>query len=166
MPVSSITLILIGLIVLIAILIYFIPIQLYLNAKSAGLNIELINLIFMKVRKSDPYQIINPAILLKKNGIDANVNELEAQYLSGGSANAIAKAMIIAKENNMEVSFDRLSAIDLAGKDLVACIKECLSEENVKVNPETFTTKNGEKVTVSFTLILIHEKLSNKSLTV
>lgn len=152
MTLSPIIAILIGVVILIAILIYFIPIQLYLNAKSAGLNIELTHLLFMKIRKADPYEIINSAILLKKNGINVNIDQLEMHYLGTGSPKLISQALVLAKENNIDVSFNTISAIDLAGRNPVNCVKECIKEHILNANPETFISKEGKEYKVSFTI--------------
>ncbi len=149
---SSLIILLFLLVVIIAIILPFIPLKLFFDAKSAGIKIEITDLISMRIRKCNPYEIVNTAILLKKSGIDIDLASLESLYLGGGHCLLVAQAMILAKENNIEVSFKNLVAIDLAGRNPVRCLKDCIPEHILNSNTETFKSKEGKEYNVSFTL--------------
>ena len=140
------------LIILIPFILYFVPLALFFYAKSQGLKIELKDLIAMRFRKCDPYEIVNPAILLSKKGININIADLERHYLAGGHCFLIAQALIIAKENKIEVSFNTVTAIDLSGRNPVISVKDCIKEHILNSNTEIFKSKEGKEYKVSFTL--------------
>lgn len=152
MDLPLIILLLLFFVIIIAFFLYFAPLNLFFKAKSAGLNIEIFDLIGMRIRRSNPYEIVNPAILLKKSGIYIDIRDLEGLYLAGGHCLLVAQAMILAKENNIDVSFKNLVAIDLAGRNPVRSLKDCIPEHIINSNTETFKSKEGKEYKVSFTL--------------
>ncbi|ETX07498.1 MAG: hypothetical protein ETSY2_10865, partial [Candidatus Entotheonella gemina] len=65
--------------------------------------------------------------------IEAHTDKLEAHYLAGGNVSDVTNALISADKANMELSFQRATAIDLAGRNVLEAVK-------VSVNPKVIET--------------------------
>jgi uncharacterized protein YqfA (UPF0365 family) len=76
---------------------------------------------------------VNPLINASKAGLDLNINELEAHYLSGGNVQRVVSALISADKAGIPLSFKQATAIDLAGRDVFEAVQ-------VSVNPKVITT--------------------------
>lgn len=128
-----------------AVLLFFIvlfaviPFGLWISAVAAGVNVSLISLVAMKLRRVPPNKIILPLIKADKAGIEAEQNQLEAHYLAGGNVDRVVDALIAADKARIELPFDRAAAIDLAGRDVLDAVK-------VSVNPRVIQTPNVSAV--------------------
>lgn len=111
--------------IVILIIIFFsvVPMGLWISAKASGVDISLFSLVGMKLRRVKPAYIVEPLIKATKANISVTVNQLESHYLSGGSVNKIVNALIAAQRANLELSFERAAAIDLAGRDVFEAVK-------------------------------------------
>jgi uncharacterized protein YqfA (UPF0365 family) len=54
----------------------------WLEGSLAGVKVSFFDIIGMKLRRTDPNVIVKAAILLKSNGVQVPVTEIEARYLS------------------------------------------------------------------------------------
>jgi len=125
--------ILIVLIILIFVLNYFVPLGLWLTAYFSGVRVSLFSMVGMRLRKVPPARIIKPQINATKAGLDLKIPELEAHYLAGGNVDKVVMALISADKANIELSFQRGTAIDLAGRDVLEAVR-------VSVNPKVIET--------------------------
>jgi uncharacterized protein YqfA (UPF0365 family) len=136
MSLSGLTLFLlvIGIIIIIILFIYFIPIGLYITAYFSGVKVRIFrDLVGMRLRKVPPHRIIRPMIAATKAGLKMNIDRMEAHYLAGGDVASVVNALISADKANIELSFERATAIDLAGRDVLEAVK-------VSVNPKVIKT--------------------------
>ncbi len=116
--------ILVGVILLCVVLfLSMIPIRLWISAKAAGVHISIFTLIGMRLRRVKPERIIIPLIKVSKAGINVNVNQLESHFLSGGRVDNVVDALIASHRANLEISFERAAAIDLAGRNVFEAVK-------------------------------------------
>jgi uncharacterized protein YqfA (UPF0365 family) len=125
--------ILVILLILIFILNYFVPLGLWLTAYFSGVSVSLFSMIGMRLRKVPPARIIKPQINATKAGLALIISELEAHYLAGGNVDKVVMALISADKANIELSFQRGTAIDLAGRDVLEAVR-------VSVNPKVIET--------------------------
>lgn len=116
-----------------------IPIGLWIAAISAGVQVSLISLVAMRLRRVPPARIINPLIKAEKAGLDVVQNQLEAHFLAGGNVDRVVDALIAADKARIALPFDRAAAIDLAGRDVLDAVK-------VSVNPRVIQTPNVSAV--------------------
>jgi uncharacterized protein YqfA (UPF0365 family) len=58
-----------------------------------------------------------------KAGLEVNIEALEAHYLAGGDVIKVIKALISADKANLDLSFERACAIDLAGRDVLDAVR-------------------------------------------
>ncbi len=101
----------------------FVPLGLWISAVSSGVKISISTLIGMRLRRVNPHKIIRPLIKAQKAGMDVTINQLEIHYLSGGHVGNVIDAWIAAHRANLDLSFERAAAIDLAGRDIFEAIR-------------------------------------------
>jgi len=101
----------------------FIPVGLWISAISAGVKVSIFSLVGMRLRRVKPSRVINPLIKGTKAGLQISQNQLESHLLSGGRVDNVVDALIAAHRANMELSFERAAAIDLAGRDVFEAVR-------------------------------------------
>jgi uncharacterized protein YqfA (UPF0365 family) len=119
--------------ILVLILVWAIPLRLWIEAISAGVSVGIGDLIGMRLRKVSPAAVVRPLINATKAGLHLTTRELEAHYLAGGHVDRVVKALISADKANIELPFQQAAAIDLAGRDVLEAVK-------VSVNPKVINT--------------------------
>ncbi len=77
----------------------------------------------MRMRRVSATRIIRPLIKAQKAGMDVNANQLESHLLSGGHVDNVVDALIAAHRANLDLSFERAAAIDLAGRNVFEAVK-------------------------------------------
>jgi len=125
------------------ILLYIIPIGLWFQAQITGVNISLLQLIFMRWRKVPPSVIVNAMITSKKAGLQINRDELEAHYLAGGHVPAVVRALISAAKANLGLTFNVATAIDLAGRDILEAVHMSVNPKIINAPPVAAVAKDG-----------------------
>ncbi|GMR14131.1 MAG: flotillin-like protein FloA [Gemmatimonadota bacterium] len=115
------------------ILVWAVPVRLWIEAISAGVQVSMGQLVGMRLRKVSPPQVVRPLITATKAGIDLDVDQLEAHYLAGGSVHRVVGALISADKASIELAFKQAAAIDLAGRDVFEAVQ-------VSVNPKVINT--------------------------
>ena len=116
-----------------SIVVWLVPLRLYIEAFSAGVHVGFGNLIGMRLRKVIPSGVVRPLITATKAGIDLDINQLEAHYLAGGEVHRVVGALISADKASIELAFNQAAAIDLAGRDVFEAVQ-------VSVNPKVINT--------------------------
>lgn len=116
-------------------LFYFIfsYIALWLQALVSGAKVGLINIIFMRFRKVPPKLIVESKIMAVKAGMEIPTDSLESHFLAGGNVSRVIQALIAADKANIDLTFNRAAAIDLAGRDVLEAVQ-------MSVNPKVIET--------------------------
>lgn len=124
-PVVALSVIvIIAVVVFLIILTYFIPVGLFITAYFSGVKVKIFkDLVGMRLRKVSPYVIIRNLIAATKAGISLETAQLEAHYLAGGNVSNVVIALISAHKANLDLSFEKATAIDLAGRDVLDAVK-------------------------------------------
>lgn len=135
--------IIIGAIILIWIILYFIPIGLWFQALVSGVRISLLQLIFMRWRKVPPSIIVGSLIEGTKAGIIVLRDDLEAHYLAGGRVTQVVHALVSAAKANIELPFNMATAIDLAGRDVLEAVKMSVIPKIIDTPAVTAVAKDG-----------------------
>ena len=115
------------------ILLFFVPVGLWLSARFAGVEVGISELLGMRLRRVPPSVIINPKISAIKAGLELDTGQMEAHYLAGGDVGRVVQAIISADRANIELPWRRATAIDLAGRDVLEAVR-------VSVNPKVIQT--------------------------
>lgn len=125
------------------ILLYFIPIGLWLQAILTKTNVSLLQLVFMRWRKVPPTIIVNALISAKKAGIEINADQLEAHFLARGNVQNVVNALISADKANIPLDFRMATAIDLAGRDVFEAVQMSVNPKVIDTPPVTAVAKDG-----------------------
>jgi uncharacterized protein YqfA (UPF0365 family) len=110
-------------IVALIVILYVVPIPLWVAAWSSGAPVGLPTLIGMRLRRVPPATVVNARISAVKAGLQISIDDLEAHYLAGGNVVRVVNALISADKANIEMPFKRAAAIDLAGRDVLEAVK-------------------------------------------
>lgn len=115
--------------------------SLWAQAWSSNATVGFIDLIFMRIRKVDPNEIVQARIQAAKAGLDLNTNQLETHYLAIGRRRGrvmnVINAMIAADRAKIQLPWDIACAIDLAGRDIFDAVQ-------TSVNPKVIDCPNPE----------------------
>ncbi|MDA1028862.1 MAG: flotillin-like protein FloA [Bacteroidetes bacterium] len=139
---------LIGVIMLsMIIFMYFIPVGLWVTAYFSGVRVKLIrDLMGMRLRKVPPVIIIRPLITAHKAGIFVDAQQLEAHYLAGGQVQKVVNALISADKANIDLTFERATAIDLAGRDVFLAVQTSVNPKVIETPAISAVAKDGIQV--------------------
>jgi uncharacterized protein YqfA (UPF0365 family) len=116
-------LIVVGIIAIIFLFMIGSYISLWLQALLSGARVRLIDLIMMRFRRVDPKTVVFNRISAKKAGLEISTDLLESHYLAGGRVTNVTRAMIAADKAKIDLPWDRATAIDLAGRDILDAVK-------------------------------------------
>ncbi|MEQ9442486.1 MAG: flotillin-like protein FloA [Cyclobacteriaceae bacterium] len=114
-------------------ILYFIPVNLWIEAQFSGVRVGLFELMFMRIRKVPPRILVRSLITATKAGLDITSSDLETHYLAGGNVPSVIKALISADKANIHLTFKQATAIDLAGRDVLEAVQ-------MSVNPKVINT--------------------------
>jgi len=123
----------IALVLFLFIILWAIPVRLWIEAMAAGVHIGIGTLVGMRLRKVVPAAIVRPLINATKAGLDLDTDQLEAHYLAGGRVDRVVAALISADKANIQLQFNQAAAIDLAGRDVFEAVQ-------VSVVPKVIST--------------------------
>jgi uncharacterized protein YqfA (UPF0365 family) len=130
-------------IVALVVILYLIPVRLWIAAFASGAYVGLFTLVGMRLRRVPPGTIITARISAVKAGLDISVNDLEAHYLAGGNVVNVVNAMISADKANITMPFKRAAAIDLAGRDVLAAVKMSVIPKVIETPRIAAVAKDG-----------------------
>ncbi len=133
MPTIFAGLFLLVLLFFVIILFSFVPVGLWISAIAAGVNVGLLSLVGMRLRRVVPNRIILPFIKAQKGGVETTIDKLEAHFLAGGNVDNVVDALIAANRADIPLPFERAAAIDLAGRNVLEAVQ-------MSVNPKVIET--------------------------
>lgn len=129
------------------IFLYFVPVGLWITAYFSGVKIKLVrDLLGMRLRKVPPSLIVRPLITAYKAGIYLDISQLEAHYLAGGHVQPVINALISADKANIDLNFERATAIDLAGRDVFEAVQVSVNPKVIDTPPVSAVAKDGIQV--------------------
>jgi uncharacterized protein YqfA (UPF0365 family) len=108
-------------------------VKLWLQSIFSGCRVGLLSIIFMRLRKVPPVEMVEAKITAVKAGIDLTTDQLESHYLAGGNVTRVVLALIAADKARIPLAFDRAAAIDLAGRNVLEAVQ-------MSVNPKVIET--------------------------
>ena len=122
--------------ILIALFLQFVPLGLFITARSAGVPDVGIGALFgMRLRRVPQDRVVLPLIAACKAGVNVNLNQLETHYLAGGNVDRVVNALISAHRAQIPLTFEMAAAIDLAGRNVLEAVQ-------MSVNPKVIETPN------------------------
>ncbi len=136
--------VIIGIILLLILLVYFVPIGLFITAYFSGVKLKIFrDLVGMRLRKVSPPVIVRSMISATKADIPVESDKLEAHYLAGGNVIKVVNALISASKANLPLSFEKAAAIDLAGRDVLEAVKMSVLPKVIETPLVSAVAKDG-----------------------
>lgn len=136
--------IVVGVIILLVIFFHFVPFFLWLSAKVSGVRISLIQLFLMRLRNVPPSIIVPSLIEAHKAGLkNITRDNLEAHYMTGGHVQRVVHALVSASKANIDLPFEKATAIDLAGRDVFEAVQTSVNPKVIDTPPVAAVAKNG-----------------------
>ncbi|UXX78577.1 flotillin-like protein FloA [Reichenbachiella carrageenanivorans] len=128
----------------ISLILYLIPVNLWITAAFSGVHINLLDLAMMRFRRVPPGLIVNMMILASKAGImDVTTQQMETHHLANGKLLSVIKALIVAGKANLEMSFKQAAAIDLAGRNVLEAVHISVTPYMIIVPAITGLSRDG-----------------------
>jgi uncharacterized protein YqfA (UPF0365 family) len=134
---------LVGVLGVLALVLYLVPIPLWIAAWASGAYVGLFTLIAMRLRRVPPATIVTARISAVKAGLDISLNDLEAHFLAGGNVVRIVNAMISADKANIPLPFKRAAAIDLAGRNVLEAVQMSVIPKVIETPKIAAVAKDG-----------------------
>jgi uncharacterized protein YqfA (UPF0365 family) len=131
-----------------ALLLYLVPVPLWIAAWASGAYVGLFTLIAMRLRRVPPHTIVTARISAVKAGIDIPLNDLEAHFLAGGNVVRVVNAMISADKASIPLPFKRAAAIDLAGRDVLEAVQMSVLPKVIETPRIAAVAKDGIQLIV------------------
>lgn len=123
---------------------YYVPLFLWISARVSGVNISLVQLFLMRIRKVPANIIVRAMIEAHKAGLsEVNRDDLEAHYLAGGHVEKVVHALVSAAKANIDLEFKMATAIDLAGRDVFQAVQMSVNPKVIDTPPVTAVAKDG-----------------------
>lgn len=131
-------------IIALSVFFYYVPFFLWISARVSGVNISLLQLFLMRIRKVPANVITQALIEAHKAGLsEITRDDLEAHYLAGGNVVKVVHALVSAAKANIELGFKMATAIDLAGRDVFQAVQMSVNPKVIDTPPVTAVAKDG-----------------------
>jgi uncharacterized protein YqfA (UPF0365 family) len=155
--------VIVGIVVLAAIvfgiIVYFVPVGLWVKALAARTYVGLVTLFGMRLRGVNPSAIVLPLISVTKAGLKLNIDELEAHYLAGGNVDRVVRALISADKAGIELPFNRAAAIDLAGRDVLEAVQMSVNPKVIQTPKVAAMAKDGIQL-IALALVTVRANIN------
>ncbi len=131
-------------IALFLVILYYVPVVLWVSALVTGVKTSLLQLMLMRIRKVPPTIIVRAMIEAHKAGLQTiKRDELEAHFLAGGHVEKVVHALVSASKANIPLSFQMATAIDLAGRDVFEAVQMSVNPKVLDTPPVAAVAKDG-----------------------
>jgi len=135
-------------VVAVFLLLYLVPIPLWIAAWASGAYVGLFTLVGMRLRRIPPNTVVMARISAVKAGLELSVNDLEAHFLAGGNVVRVVNAMISADKANIPLPFKRAAAIDLAGRNVLEAVQMSVLPKVIETPKIAAVAKDGIQLIV------------------
>ena len=116
-------LIIVAVALIVLVFLRYVPLGLWIRARSSGVPLTIVMLIGMRLRRISPPRLVDALITATKAGLDINLNQLEKHFLAGGNIERVVKALISAQQAGIKLPFEQACAIDLACRDVLEAVQ-------------------------------------------
>jgi uncharacterized protein YqfA (UPF0365 family) len=130
-------------IALMFVILYIVPLPLWIAAWSSGAYVGMLTLVGMRLRRVPPATVVTARISAAKAGLEIPIDDLEAHYLAGGNVVRVVNALISADKANIAMPFKRAAAIDLAGRDVLEAVKMSVIPKVIETARIAAVAKDG-----------------------
>ncbi|BAG83651.1 flotillin-like protein FloA [Candidatus Azobacteroides pseudotrichonymphae] len=143
------TILVMAAVTVLSIFFYYVPFVLWITAKASGVDISLLQLFLMRLRKVPAPVIVNAMVEAHKAGLkNITRDQLEAHYLAGGHVERVVHALVSAEKASIALTFQMATAIDLAGRDVFQAVQMSVNPKVIDTPPIAAVAKNGIQLLV------------------
>lgn len=125
-----------------------VPVGIWIRATVSGAHISAGKLVGMRIRHVDVGMLVDCYINAKKAGVTLTIDDLETHYMSGGNVKKVVEALIAAHGAKIPLTIETAKAIDLANRDIVLAVKNCIKPVVITTPPISAVTANGIELIV------------------
>lgn len=125
-----------------------VPVGIWIRATVSGAHISASKLVGMRIRHVDVAMLVDCYINAKKAGVTLTIDDLETHYMSGGNVKKVVEALIAAHGAKIPLTIETAKAIDLANRDIVLAVKNCIKPVVITTPPISAVTANGIELIV------------------
>lgn len=115
---------LIAILIFVVLVIVVFPIIPWFKARLHGIRIHMFYFQSMRNRRLPINKILSTLIRAVKADLSIPITYLEVHLQAGGDIDKVVDALIKAKEEGVDLSFEQAAAIDIAGGDILQVAKE------------------------------------------
>lgn len=108
--------------------------QLSLGAWMKGIQVGIVDLMLMHLRRVDTTLLINQLLVAKQHALAVDLEQLATHQLAGGNIRMVIAAMLSAKRFAIPLTLERACAVDLVGQDPLQLISDAVHEAG-KIQP-------------------------------
>ncbi len=120
-------------IILASVILYYLPLGLWLRTIAAGVPLSIVALVRMRFIGIPAGVIVTNLVRARKAGLPLTVDQMQSHLLAGGNVENVTLAMIAAQRAQIPLEWQRASAIDLAGRNVLEALQ-------TSVNPKVIET--------------------------
>lgn len=146
----------VAVVLILAIAIFFgiVPVKVWIKALVSGAHIPAYQLVAMKLRNVDCKLIIGAYINAKKAGVDITISDLETHFMAGGNVERVVEALIVAHGAKIKLSVANAKAIDLANRDILQAVQNCVTPVVITTPPISAVACDGIELIVKVRITL------------
>ena len=144
----------------VAIFVGMVPVKYWLKAMMSGAYVPAFKLVGMKLRNVDVGLIINTYINAIKAGVKISISDLETHYMAGGNVERVVEALIVAHGARINLSVTNAKAIDLANRDILQAVQNCVTPVVITTPPISAVACDGIELIVKVRITL-HSNIEN-----
>ena len=127
---------------------YYFPLGLWIRTIAAGVPLSISSLIRMRLIGIQPGVIVTNLVRARKAGLDLTIDQMQSHYLAGGNVEAVTLAMIAAQRAQIPLAWQRASAIDLAGRNVVEALQQSVMPKVIETPTFQGVAQNGIQLNV------------------
>jgi len=117
----------VGFLFLVLLILFFMHASLWIRCVVTGSGISFFELMRMALRKIPPEPIVQARIMTVKGEVPIDIERLQVHCLAGGDVRAVARALIAAHREGVELTFEQAAGLDLAGGDVLAVVHSLIA---------------------------------------
>lgn len=135
--------IVLAIVLIIAIIFAIVPVKVWTKTLLSNAYIPASKLVGMKLRNVDVGLIVGCYINAKKAGVNISVQDLETHYMAGGNVERVVDALIVAHGAKIPLSLENAKAIDLANRDILLAVQNCVTPVVITTPPISAVACDG-----------------------
>lgn len=140
--------VILAVVLLVAVFFRYVPLGLWIRARSSGVPLTIGMLIGMRLRRISPHRLVDTLITASKAGLNISINQLEKHFLAGGNIERVIKAQISAQQAGIPLQFEQACAIDLAGRDVLQAVQMSVNPKIIETPPVSAMAMDGIELRV------------------